>query len=348
MNQFKRYLKKYWILFSTFILINTFFISVITNILSLEQDIKTRNSLISKEAKSILFETSDEVSISDLINIFEDRNVILESTLFLNNDDRETNIVGVYYNYSLEKSYPLSDGRMFTLEEIEDREKVALVGYNLKDQMQNETIKVEGEEYKVVGILGNKSNITLGDSIYINMNSQDFKLNRKNITIDMVDGSISYFSREIYDKLNETNNVVMEISEPIVEPLYEAISSNSMYLIMGFLACLSLIFTVINISSYWVEKEKSIIGIKSLVGGSRKAIIVDLFIEYQCVILVSIGVAYSLFAVLGKLVVIDFTITLKSLIIITLIDLIISSISVIPSIIKINKMNINSIIKERI
>ncbi|WP_418223238.1 ABC transporter permease [Clostridium isatidis] len=348
MEQLKRLIKKYWILFSTFILINIFFLSVIINILNYEQDLKIRNSLISKDAKTILFETPYDIKINDLINILKDRKVILEGNVMMNNDEDKTKIIGVYYNYNIDKTYPLAEGRMFTLEEIEGREKVALVGYNLKDQIKNQVIKIQDQDYKVVGILGNKSSNSLVDSIYINMNSQDFNLNRKSITIDVIGENVSYYTRKIYEQLNETTKVVMEISEPIVEPLDEAISSNSIYLIMGALACISLISTVINISSYWIEKEKVIIGIKSLVGGSKSMIFINLFIEYQFVIIASIIASYLILGLCGNLRTINLIIALKSLITIMLIDVIVSIISVIPSIVKINKMNINSIIKERI
>lgn len=352
MERFKRLVKKYWILFSTFILINIFFISVIINILNFEQDIKTRNSLISKEAKTILFQTPDDIKISELINILNDSKVILEGNVMMNTYEVGTEIIGVYYNYNIDKTYPLTEGRMFTLEEIEGKEKVALVGYNLKDKIQNQMIKIENQEYKVVGILDNKSSNGLGDNIYINMNSQDFNLNRKSITIDAIDGNTTYYTKKIYEQLNkeldDTNKIFMEIGEPIVKPLEEAISSNRIYLMMGALACISLIFTVINISSYWIEKEKIIIGIKSLVGGSKVAIFINLFMEYQCVIIASIVTSYLIFGIYSDLSSVNFIIVLKSIIIITLVDMIVSIISIIPSIIKINKMNINSIIKESI
>lgn len=348
MKKLKKLIKKYWVLFSTFILINVFFISVIINILSFEQDIKTKNSLISKDAKIILFETAEDIKINNLINTLKDKNVVLEGKVLINNDYKATEIIGVYYNYNIDKTYPLTEGRMFTLEEIKRGERVALVGYKLKDNIQDQKVKIQNQEYKVVGILGNKSTKGLGDSIYINMNSQDFNLNRKSITIDVLDGSTAYTAKKIYEQLNERNKVIMEISEPIVEPLNEAISSNSIYLIMGLLASMSLISTVINISSYWIEKEKVIIGIKSLVGESKSSIFLNLFIEYEFVIIASIIIAYLIFGICGGLNSINLLIALKSLLIITLINVIVSITSIIPSVIKISKMNINSIIKENI
>ena len=260
MEKLKRVVKKYWILFITLILINIFFISVIINILNFEQDIKIKNSLISKDAKSILFQTQDDIKISDLINILKNRKIILEGNLMMDNYESETNIIGIYYNFNIDKKYPLKEGRMFTLEEMEKNEKVALVGYNLKDKIQNNVIKIQNQAYKVVGILDNKSSGVLKDSIYINMNSQDFNINRKSITIDIVDGNVTYYTRQIYEQLNDINKVKMEISEPIINPIDEAISSNRIYLILGVLACISLIFTIINISSYFIEKEKVLIG----------------------------------------------------------------------------------------
>lgn len=340
-------IKKYWVLFCTFFLINIFFISVVMNIFNYEKQLNTQNSLISEEAKTLFFQTADNVTTKDLINTIQDRNVTLEGNIMVNNDEEETEIIGVYYNYEIEKTYPLSEGRMFTLEEIENGEKVALVGYNLKDRIKNEVIKVQNEEYKVVGIVGDKSSNSLQDRVYINMNSNAASLGFKNITIDVAEGSVTYLSKKIYEELNKENKVAIEITEPIIEPLKEAIASNSTYLIMGLLACISLVFTVINISTYWIEKEKVIIGIKSLVGASKSIIFSNLLFEFQGVILMSIVSAYFAMAISGNVSLSDINVTFKSFILIALIDLVVSFISVIPTIIKINNLNINSIIKER-
>ena len=74
----------------------------------------------------------------------------------------------------------------------------------------------------------------------------------------------------------------------------------------------------------------------------------NLFAEYQLVIIVSIITSYFILGIYQKLNPTNFLIGLKSILIITIIDIVMSIISIIPSMIKINKMNINSIIKESI
>ncbi|WP_040214587.1 ABC transporter permease [Clostridium polynesiense] len=236
MYKLKRMIKKYWVLFCTFFVINIFFIGVIVNVLNVEEQLKTQQSLISEDAKTMFFQRADGINKDELIDLLKDKRVILEGIITLNNDEEMTEIKGTYYNYEIEKKYPLMEGRMFTAEEIKSKKKAALVGYNLKDRIINNTIKIQGEAYEVVGILGDKKSNVLRDSIYINLNSMDFTLSMKAITVDTLDEKASDAAMNISQSFNKSKRAEVYISEPYGKhnPLKEAIGDNKLHLISAF------------------------------------------------------------------------------------------------------------------
>lgn len=345
MIKLKRLIKKYCLIFFTFFLINIFFIWIVTNILGMEEALKTQQSLISSEAKTMFFQGRENIEKDELIDLLKNKKVILEGIVTLNSDENNTEIRGIYYNYDIKKKYPLIEGRMFTLEEIKEKKKVALVGYNLKDEIKNNSIKIQNEDYEVVGILGDKKSSALKDSIYINLNSRDFSLNMKAITMDVADEKAADTARDISNTLNKNKKVDIIITEPVgkTDPLGQAIGDNKIHIIMGLLVSICLVSTVINISAYWIDKEKSIIGIKSLVGGTKRMLAIRFWIEYQAAILLSLIVAYMV--CWNK---VNNLLGLRSLELLMLANIIVSTVAIIPSIIRLNKLNINSIIRENI
>ena len=350
MYKFKRLAKKYSVLFCTFFLINIFFIWIMTTILNVEEELKTQQSLISNDAKVMFFQGTENSNKDELIDLLKNKKVILEGNLMINNNEDNTQIKGVYYNYDIDKKYPLVEGRMFTVEEIAEKKKVALVGYNLKNEIENNTIKIQNEDYDVVGILGEKNGKALKNSIFINLNSQDFSLNMKAITIDVSDEKASDIAMEISKTLNESKKANIIIYEPvgIDDPLKQAIGENKIHVIMAFLASMCLISTVINISIYWIDKEKSIIGIKSLVGGTKRMMTIKFWIEYQSTIALSLISSYVVCLTYNTVNDVNGTLGLKSLGLLILINITVSTLAIILPLINLNKLNINSIIKENI
>lgn len=349
MCKLKRLAKKYWVLFGTFFLINIFFIWIVINILNVEEKLKTQQSLISNDAKTMFFQGGD-VQKDELIDLLKDKKVILEGNIMVNSNEEKTEIKGIYYNYDIEKKYPLIEGRMFTAQEIKEKRKVALVGYNLKDEIKNNTIKIQNEDYEVVGILGEKNSNALKDSIFINLNAQDFSLNMKAITIDVANEKASDSVADISKTLNESKKVEILITEPFGkdEPLKQAIGDNKIHLIMALLVSICLISTVINISIYWIDNERPIIGIKSLVGGTKRMMTVKFWIEYEATIALSLIGSYIVWLVCNSGNEVNGTLVFKSLGLLTAINIIVSTLAIIPPVINLNKLNINSIIKENI
>lgn len=350
MYKFKRLVKKYSVIFFAFFSINIFFVWILSNILNAEEELKTQQSLISNDAKTMFFQCTESIKKDELLDLLKNKKIILEGDVILNNDKNNTEIKGIYYNYDIEKRYPLLEGRMFTIKEIEEKEKVALVGYNLKDNIKNNIIKIQNEDYEVVGILGEKKSDALKDSIFINLNAQDFNLNMKAITMDVEGEKAADIAMNISKTLNKKKKADVLISEPFgkADPLKEAIGDNKIYLIVALLVSICLISTVINITNYWIDKEKSIIGIKSLVGGTKKILAFKFWIEYQATIIISLIISYTLWIAHNIGNETSGVLGLKSLGLLTGINIIVSTLAFIPPVINLNKLNINLIIKENI
>ncbi|MGL5479492.1 MAG: hypothetical protein ACRDCB_10680, partial [Clostridium sp.] len=73
MRKINRYIKKYSVLFITFFIINIFFIWILSNILSLEKNLKAKNSLLSENAKTIYFQGFDSLDKNNILKLFNDK-----------------------------------------------------------------------------------------------------------------------------------------------------------------------------------------------------------------------------------------------------------------------------------
>lgn len=345
MHKIKRNIKSYWILFAVFFLINIFFIWIISNVVDIEEKLKMEQSLFTDKAKVLLFQGGQDSNKDDLLSFFKDKDVVIEGIIMKNNDENNTDVKGLYYNYEIHKSYPLSEGRMFTVDEIQNKKKVALVGYSLKDKIENNIIKINNEDYEVVGIVGDINNTQLKDSIYINFNSQQFNLDTQAITLDINGEETANVALEISKKLNEEKNINTIISDSVkkVGPLRQAIGENQLHLVMGLLAAISLVSTVINLTLYKIDKEKYIFGIKGLLGRTKMSMSISFWIEYEFTIMLSSINAYVFSAIFNNGI-----LSIKILGILMLINIIVSTIAIVLPMINLNRLNINSIIKENI
>ncbi|MGL5415663.1 MAG: ABC transporter permease [Clostridium sp.] len=340
----KRIIKKYWILFLVFLTLNIFFISILTNIFEIEKKYKVSNSLLSDKSKGLMMMSGVKISNKEYLKILEGNKFVIEGDIQGKREDKDTIVKGIFYNYEINKTYPLEEGRMFSLEEMNNGEKVALIGKELKDREKDGFVYINNEKYKIIGILDE----SLSNTIYINFNGLEYPLNMINISIDEVDGNTSSMVIESVEKLKETKNIESMIKDVYGNgnSLNAAISENSVHIILGVLISICLIGTVINISSYWIEKEKGIIGVKCLVGGNKENIIRGTWFEYEGVIFTSLLIGVIIYSFFNRIYEMDYIV--KAIGVLSIINVFTSTIAIVPSIIKIKKLNINSIIKENI
>ena len=193
--------------------------------------------------------------------------------------------------------------------------------------------------------MGNINNTQLKDSIYINFNSQQFNLNSKAITLDINGEETTNVALDISKKLSEEKNINIIISDSVkkVGPLTQAIGENKVHLVMALLATISLISTVINLTLYKIDKEKYIFGIKGLLGRTKMSMNISFWIEYEFTIILSSIISYIFSAIYNNGI-----LSIKILGILMLINIIVSTIAIVLPMINLNRLNINTIIKENI
>ncbi len=77
-------------------------------------------------------------------------------------DESEMNIVGVNQYYTEIKDHPIMSGNFFTSLHVKQRSPVAVLGYNVANNLLNgrspvgQTIKINGINYRIVGVLSQK------------------------------------------------------------------------------------------------------------------------------------------------------------------------------------------------
>lgn len=346
----KRNIKKYWILFITFFVINIFIIGIIINIFNLNEELKVNNSLMSKDGKNISFSGVGDISFDNLVEMLGDEKFVIESSVTYYENNEDSPVIGVFYNYDIDKKYPLVEGRMISSNEMKEEKKVALVGYKFIDDISdNNTINVKGEEYNVVGVLGDKEGSILNSRIYINLKSLNSDIFNKSFNMSVVDKKTSDIAGNIYNRLREKEkNINLSIYDiqGNVSPLLDSINTNIVSLVIGILVIICLISTVVNISLYWIKNEKKIIGIKSLVGGTKLKLSLQFWRDYQITIIISIISSFGIWILINRGNIVNNKVLLGSIVVLTILDIVISTLAIIPPCIKLNKIQINSIIKE--
>lgn len=350
MKKINNYINKYSLIFITFFIINLFFIWIISNILIIDNKLKASNSLMSRDAKTIYYYGSNYSEKDIIIDELSGKKAIAEVNIQTTQNHDSIDAKAIYYNYEINTKYPLLEGRMFTLDEIKNKEKVALVGKSFKDDIKENYIKFEGEQYKVVGVLGLEGSAILENSIFINLCSKELNLSMRAINIDILDEDTISVATDIANIFSDSNSDAYIISEPygLSDPLKTAMLENNIHIVLAVLVSICLITTIFNIGSYWINKEQVVIGIKSLVGGSRIKIIMELWLEYISTIISALILSNIIVEVVSLLSNIQSMIRFREIIVLLTLNIIISTIAFIGPIINYLKLNINTVIKENI
>ncbi|WP_297438763.1 ABC transporter permease [uncultured Clostridium sp.] len=337
----KKLQKNYIFIFIIFLMINIFFIWIISNIITIQSEFKLQNTLLSKNAKHFMINGGIEIDNKYLLELFSEEEIIIEKDMLVEEDKI---IKCIFYNYDIEKSFELSSGRMFKKDELIESKKVAIVGYDFKDSIINGKISINNESYNVVGVLEDYD--IFNKTIYLNMKSLKENLTMEAMKID-VKGKQNIYE-EVSSKLKEDFNieVYMGAVESIINPLKVAIGENSIHIILGILTSISLVSLIINIGTYWIDKTKKLIGIESLVGGTKISIAIKLWREYVITVIISLGITAIVWSLIHILRGVESNITLGVYGVLLIVNIFISTVAIVIPIIKLLRLDINTIIKE--
>lgn len=209
---------------------------------------------------------------------------------------------------------PLLKGRYFTIDEVNSNNSLVVVGKEVYEQVKssmiNNFIKINGSNYKVIGVLGRSETGSQWDSaVYMPLYAlpqslQSIKQESYNIFLRNNNGDPSNYLDNLEGKFYELNsslkiNINKEIDS---SKKNESIWINAVFIsllsgVILFVSCIN----VINLSLYWILDRKREIGIRKAIGASNRNIASLIFFEMLVISLVSSLITLVLLFVLGQL-----------------------------------------------
>lgn len=215
-----------------------------------------------------------------------------------NQTSSKTSVIATDQNYLKVMNLELLSGRNLSIIDIENKNKVCLIGSSVKEtyfnmsNAINQTIKLNGDNYTVIGVL-KENGETLGTSIdetiiipfttliYLNTDSQ---INNLYLTVkdeNKIDFTINIIENYIREKLDISNNYFTVASQ---SSMLEAMNNinDTLSLLLGGIASISLIvggIGVMNVMLVSVSERTKEIGIRKSLGATKKDILIEFLIE---------------------------------------------------------------------
>ncbi len=330
-------------------------------------------SYVEKERKSILelnnFKSKNSVnfSIGENIENFERINTI--NSLKKNKDIIITHLYGmrfepgtmgegIYFNGEYKNGYNLLQGRFFNKSDFESDKKIVVIGKGVLDKTHVKNGKryiLSGtDEYEVIGVIGKKNVQTRYDILVLyNLNCE---LNNKDIISDTnwTLDSLSTEEKKLQDMLCEINEehkdvrILLKYKEGQFNPLESALRSSDFLIYNSLLIIGCVFFSLVRSICFWLDNIRLEIGIRKAFGANDRDLLFDMLKRYISISLISILAAIGIqkiliyFKILGCE---NYLITFKNIGTGILFQIIISLFFITISMIKINKITPNNILK---
>ncbi|APH19672.1 ABC transporter permease [Clostridium botulinum] len=260
-----------------------------------------------RENLSIQLEFKQDTNLEYIINKIdklETKSGIVSPEYHIYLGERVYSLTGIYKYGNLNKVYPVIEGRYLTKEETKGNKKVALVGSNIKDltYIKNNIryMDIQGESFKVVGIIGRDTMSYWGTHVIVPMKSlpkETYRAKSKVIELCYYKNMLNekgYFN-DLKKQLNEKEvinvNLVNKKPSNIFTKVYD--KDKPTYISLGFSIALSLV-TILIFSTFWANDLKRNIVIKRILGASNFDIIKMLFFQISIVMSIAIIISVAL------------------------------------------------------
>jgi putative ABC transport system permease protein len=253
---------------------------------------------------------NDKFSYKEFINVFKgnstDTNVKLVGIYAtINNCERKDisfSITAELFNSIPDWTAPLISGKYYTKEDIINSNKVVLIGKDLEKYTVTENkktiIKIDGELYEVVGIIGKQYNKSVWDShIFMPITALPREVQ------ETIEGQ-NYFNFLLYnnnhlplDDANKIKDNLLKRSDKAIFDMSQSSENNNTLgnifaakgslLLFMFVIFITALINVINLTKFWIIDRKFEIGVRKSFGASNINLSIMLFSEMLFISLIA-------------------------------------------------------------
>lgn len=264
-------------------------------------------------------ELSEFTMLDNISNITPLKNI--STTVSRNtSSSSNTSVIATDQNYIDIMNLKLNSGRNISIIDIENKNKVCIIGYDTASTYfgltspVGEEIKINGDNYTVIGVLkenGESNGVSVDESVIIPFSTltylnQDSKINNLYVKVDnedKIDITIINIENKIRNMLDISSDYFTVTSS---STMLEAMNniSNTMSLLLGGIASISLIvggIGVMNVMLVSVSERTKEIGIRKSLGATKRDILILFLIESLtlCIIGGILGIVFGI--LLGEL-----------------------------------------------
>jgi len=246
----------------------------------------------------------------------------------------DTSLEGVNEEYEEVRNHKVQAGRFILPMDVSLRQKVVLLGTEVAAELfggmnpVGETVKLNGTNFKVVGLLEEKGSESMGsndDKVLIPLTTAERLLNSKGIrsvyvqaeSPEMVDPVVTQIDNILFRKTNDAESYRVFNQAEMLSTVSEV--TGTLTAMLGGIAAISLLvggIGIMNIMLVSVTERTREIGIRKAIGAKRKDILRQFLIEALVVsssggiigIILGIGGANILGSVLSMETVVSFKI----------------------------------------
>lgn len=292
-----------------------------SSVVHIKQTALERTEGSPKNALVVNCSVSNKIKFKQYIDTFNKINrksnlIFLNMRSYIDNANKDMlfDVTGELFKEMPDWTYPLLKGRYYNTKEVEKGSKVVLIGKDLEKYITNykneKSIKIDGEKYKVIGIIGKNNKSTPWDSRLfmpitsisdlckmelLENGSFNFILhNTKNSTLDDCNNIKRNFLN--IDKQANFNVSELENKDDTIANIF----GNNVFLIfIGILIFVISLINTINITYYWINERKIEIGIRKAFGHTNLNISSLLFNEMLSIGIISCIISLSIQCILN-------------------------------------------------
>lgn len=186
----------------------------------------------------------------------------------------------IYYNERF-VNFPMRYGHFFTKAELKSGKNMAVIGKNLessiKEQNGNKYIKLNGNYFRVIGIIGYDSDTIIDDYIYISVGQADGITDGNLCTLDIW-GKDTGADEQFAENLSE--NGISAEERAGTDAYTESLFVNILYgrWFIAIFVCDLLCIAVISVQ--WIKRQQREICIRRLVGAKNSQVLGHILSKY--------------------------------------------------------------------